>query len=82
MNVSLSPELERFVKKCVDNGCYTSASEVVRAALRELRPIEEARHFQRVDRLRAVVQKALNDQIYYQKLGTRPRTRNAESENP
>lgn len=34
MNVSLTPELEQFVQEKVDSGRYTSASEVVREALR------------------------------------------------
>jgi antitoxin ParD1/3/4 len=36
MNVSLTPELEKFVANKVDSGRYTSASEVVREALRLL----------------------------------------------
>jgi antitoxin ParD1/3/4 len=36
MNVSLTPELEKFVSAKVDSGRYTSASEVVREALRLL----------------------------------------------
>ncbi|MGB9147463.1 MAG: type II toxin-antitoxin system ParD family antitoxin [Acidobacteriaceae bacterium] len=34
MNVSLTPELEKFVQDKVESGRYTSASEVVREALR------------------------------------------------
>ncbi|HTV14778.1 MAG TPA: type II toxin-antitoxin system ParD family antitoxin [Acidobacteriaceae bacterium] len=34
MNVSLTHELEKFVQEKVDSGRYTSASEVVREALR------------------------------------------------
>jgi antitoxin ParD1/3/4 len=34
VNVSLTPELEKFVQKKVEGGRYTSASEVVRDALR------------------------------------------------
>ena len=34
MNVSLTPELEKFVQEKVEGGRYTSASEVVREALR------------------------------------------------
>jgi antitoxin ParD1/3/4 len=34
MNVSLTPELERMVQEKVESGRYTSASEVVREALR------------------------------------------------
>lgn len=36
MNVSLTTELENFVSAKVDSGRYTSASEVVREALRLL----------------------------------------------
>jgi antitoxin ParD1/3/4 len=36
MNVSLTPELDRFVAGKVKSGRYTSASEVVREALRLL----------------------------------------------
>jgi antitoxin ParD1/3/4 len=36
MNVSITPELERFVASRVASGRYQSASEVVRAALRLL----------------------------------------------
>ena len=43
MNVSLTPELDRFVTGKVDSGRYTSASEVVREALRLLQEHECAR---------------------------------------
>lgn len=33
MNISLTPELEQFVQSTVKNGRYSSASEVVGAAL-------------------------------------------------
>lgn len=36
MNVSLTPELESWVRKHVESGMYGSASEVVREALRTL----------------------------------------------
>lgn len=36
MNVSLTPELETLISKKVESGRYTSASEVVREALRLL----------------------------------------------
>lgn len=36
MNVSLTPKLEDFVKNKVESGLYTSASEVIREALRLL----------------------------------------------
>lgn len=34
MNVSLTPELEKLVKRKVESGLYNSASEVMREALR------------------------------------------------
>jgi antitoxin ParD1/3/4 len=36
MNVSLTPELEKLVNEKVRSGLYTSASEVIREALRLL----------------------------------------------
>ena len=41
MNVSLTDELSEFVKSKVSSGRYTSASEVVREALRRLQRAEE-----------------------------------------
>jgi antitoxin ParD1/3/4 len=43
MNVSLTPELEKFVSRKVESGRYTSASEVVREALRLLEEQDQAR---------------------------------------
>jgi antitoxin ParD1/3/4 len=43
MNVSLTPELEKFVTDKVASGRYTSASEVVREALRLLEREEKSR---------------------------------------
>jgi antitoxin ParD1/3/4 len=43
MNVSLTPELEKFVHNKVQAGRYNSASEVVREALRLLEEHEQAR---------------------------------------
>ena len=43
MNLSLTPELERFVQTKVRSGRYNSASEVVREALRLLEQHEQAR---------------------------------------
>jgi antitoxin ParD1/3/4 len=34
MNVSLTPELEKYITKQVESGFYHSSSEVIRAALR------------------------------------------------
>ena len=41
MNVSLTPELERFVNQRLRSGMYGSASEVIRAALRLLKEREK-----------------------------------------
>ncbi len=43
MNVSLTPELETFVNKKVQSGRYSSASEVIREALRLLEEQEALR---------------------------------------
>ncbi|MHB8302138.1 MAG: type II toxin-antitoxin system ParD family antitoxin [Acidobacteriaceae bacterium] len=43
MNVSLTPELEKFVGNKVESGRYNSASEVVREALRLLEEHDQAR---------------------------------------
>lgn len=41
MNISLTPELEKFIQEKVESGLYTSASEVVRESLRLLSTYEE-----------------------------------------
>lgn len=46
MNVSLTPELDKFVAAKVASGRYTSASEVVREALRLLEEHERTRSAQ------------------------------------
>lgn len=43
MNVSLTPELEKFVEKEVNSGLYQTASEVIRAGLRRLKEDREIR---------------------------------------
>jgi len=43
MNVSLTPELEKFVSAKVESGRYNSATEVVREALRLLEEHDLAR---------------------------------------
>jgi len=43
MNVSLTPELDKFVSGKVESGRYASASEVVREALRLLEEYDRAR---------------------------------------
>ena len=42
-NVSLTAELERFARDCVDSGRFTTVSEVVRTGLRLLQDAEQRR---------------------------------------
>jgi antitoxin ParD1/3/4 len=49
MNVSLTPELEKFVSTKVESGRYNSASEVVREALRLLEEHDQSRAAQLTD---------------------------------
>ena len=41
MNVSLTPELEKFIAEKVESGKYRSAEEVIREGLRRLKESEE-----------------------------------------
>jgi antitoxin ParD1/3/4 len=43
MNVSLTPELEKFVDAKVESGLYNNASEVIREGLRLLKEHDELR---------------------------------------
>jgi len=43
MNVSLTPELEKFIEAKVESGLYNNASEVVREGLRLLKENDEVR---------------------------------------
>ncbi len=43
MNVSLTPELEKFVDGKVESGLYNNASEVIREGLRLLKEHDEVR---------------------------------------
>jgi antitoxin ParD1/3/4 len=43
MNISLTPELAKFVEKEVESGLYQTASEVIRAGLRRLKEDQTAR---------------------------------------
>jgi putative addiction module CopG family antidote len=44
MNISLSPQMARFIRGKVKNGDYTNASEVVRDAVRRLQADETAKN--------------------------------------
>jgi antitoxin ParD1/3/4 len=43
MNISLSPQMARFIRNKVKSGEYTNASEVVRHAVRRMQEAETAR---------------------------------------
>jgi len=58
MNVSLTPELERFVDQKVKQGLYNSASEVVRDGLRMLTERDQERKA-KLDALRHSVAEGL-----------------------
>lgn len=59
MNISLTPQLEKLVKNKVESGHYSSASEVMREALRLLQERDQ-RHALRLDELRAEIKKGLD----------------------
>ncbi|TVR35408.1 MAG: type II toxin-antitoxin system ParD family antitoxin [Nitriliruptor sp.] len=59
MNVSLTPELEELIQERVRSGRYTSASEVVREALRLLHDRDELRRL-RIAELRTKVAAGLD----------------------
>lgn len=58
MNVSLTPELEKLVQEKVRSGRYTSASEVVREALRLLEKQDQLRAL-RLDEVRKKIAEGL-----------------------
>ncbi len=57
-NVSLTPELDRFVSTKVDAGLYANASEVMRMALRLLER-DEREQEEKLIALRAAIDKGL-----------------------
>jgi len=59
VNVSLTPELEELIQERVRSGRYTSASEVVREALRLLEERDELRRL-RLSELRSKVAAGLD----------------------
>ena len=58
MNVNLSPKLEAMVKAKVASGRYTSASEVVREALRLMERQDQLKELQ-LEQLRQEIQNGL-----------------------
>ncbi len=59
MNVSLTPELESFVKRKVSTGLYNSVSEVIREALRLLEEKEVIKSM-KLQALRGDIQQGLD----------------------
>ena len=59
MNVSLTEELEAFVRAKVESGLYTSSSEVVRAGLRLLKRLDIGEQH-KLDALRAEIREGLD----------------------
>lgn len=60
MNISLTPQLEKFVKSKVASGRYGSASEVIREALRLMDEVEKQRHLE-LEELRREIQLGIDD---------------------
>jgi antitoxin ParD1/3/4 len=59
MNINLTPQLEEMVRRKVESGLYTSASEVVREALRLMEEKDQLRTT-RLEQLRKDIQEGLN----------------------
>ncbi len=59
MNINLSPQLEPLVREKVSSGPYTSASEVVREALRLMQERDQLREV-KLDQLRRDIQEGLD----------------------
>ena len=87
MNISLTPELEAFVKELVASGSYMSSSEVMREALRLLKEQEDYKK-RRIAQLNAEIQKGLDslargerytfDEVMKEDIKTRGRARLAK----
>ena len=59
MNINLTPQLEEMVRQKVTSGLYTSASEVVREALRLMEEKDQVRAA-RLEQLRNDIQEGVN----------------------
>ena len=59
MNVSLTQELEQFIRQKVDSGLYNSSSEVVREALRLLEERDRLKAW-KLDELRRAIQEGID----------------------
>ena len=72
MNVNLTPQLEALVKQKVASGLYSSASEVVREALRLMEEQDRIRAI-KLEQLRQDIRDGFNsgDLTWYRKSGHR-----------
>jgi antitoxin ParD1/3/4 len=59
MNINLTPHLEEMVRQKVTSGLYTSASEVVREALRLMEEKDQIRAA-KLEKLRSDIQEGVN----------------------
>lgn len=60
MNISLTPELEKFIQEKVTSGLYTSSSEVIRESLRLLR-IHDDLQKQQIQQLKQTIDTSLEE---------------------
>lgn len=58
ININLTPQLEELVRKKVSSGLYTSASEVIREALR-LMDEKDQLHAAKLEQLRLALQEGI-----------------------
>ncbi len=58
-SISLTPELDQFLRDCVANGGYQSADEVVREALKMLQDARRSEH-SKLDALRLELQRGID----------------------
>ena len=54
MNISLTPQLEKYIQEKVTSGRYTSASEVIRESLRLMHTYDDLQK-QRIDQLNQAI---------------------------
>lgn len=58
MNISLTPDLEKYVHKKIDSGLYTSASEVIRESLRLMHTYDDLQK-QRISEINQAIEAGL-----------------------
>jgi antitoxin ParD1/3/4 len=58
MNISLTPELEKLVNEKVQSGLYSSASEVIREALRLLQDRDQMKRHE-LEAVRSKIQRGI-----------------------